>query len=897
MDHIKLNRIIAGVVFAAALCTYVYTLPPTVVFWDVPEHCAAAFSLQVQHPPGSPLLVLVMHLAAMIPLFSDIAVRMHFANAAASAVVVMLLYLITVRLILLRHDLPRRHFDRIAIYGSAAIGALALTFSTTFWFNALETETRNVSLLFTALIVWLALLWHEKYEEPHSDRYLLLIAFLTGLAGGVHIHGMLGFFVAIVVVYFRYYQGTLRKFFFSVDVLKFGVIVSLVFFAVYPGIVKWYPTMLDGQLFGSESEIWTWAAIALPLVALYLVYYAVKKNKRILHLGAMSFLLVLLGFSVYTVVIIRANADPPMNENTPTTIHRLVAYLNRDQYGATPLLERRWINEPDKVQYFKEYSSDADYFWRYQINHMYLRYFGWNFIGKAGDNQGAGVNFGQLFAIPFLIGLIGLWYHWKIDKKMALTMTIFFILTGFVLAVYFNMQREQPRERDYFFVYSFFAFCMWIGMGTLAIITYLEKKMSEQRAKITAYGMLAAIVVCVPVNMLRTNLHPMSRHGHYMAWDYAYNLLQSTEPNAILITNGDNDTFPLWYLQDVEGIRRDVRIVNLSLLNMDSYILKLKNTEPYGAKKVSMSLSDAEITALQPMEFKPQQMELPVPRSAVEALDRPEAEGSRGMEIVDTVKWIMPATMQFGSVSAIRIQDIVVYDIIRSSMWQRPIYFATTGGDDSKIGLTEYMEYTGLASKLVPRRAKTFWAGVNEGVMEKNLMTETVTSSKTAAYGFFFRGLNDPTVHFDENQRRMMENYRQAFLTLAFYELNEKHAPAEAIRVLDRMEKVMPRRVISIDTRSKMDIMRLYLAAGDTAQAREYASEIVNELQWAVKGAVDEPLSQYHPLLLLTESYQAQGKTDSALAMLDRIGTQYASTPGVTQYVQARRAELLAKKK
>jgi hypothetical protein len=895
MGHQQINRLTAAAVFAITLCAYVYTLPPTVVFWDVPEHCAAAYSLQVQHPPGSPLLVLLMHIASMIPLFSDIAVRMHFFNAVASAAVVTLLYLITVRLILLRHALPQRHFDRIAIYGSAAIGALALTFSTTFWFNALETETRNTSLLLTALIVWLALLWHEEYEDPHSDRLLLLIAFLTGLAAGIHIHGMLGFFVAIVVVYFRSYKKTLRQFFFSFDVIKFGAIVSAVFCAVYPGIVKWYPTMLDGEVLGNQSDVWTWIAAALPAAAVYLVYYSVKKKKRIVNLAAMSFLLVLLGFSVYTVVLIRANADPPMNENTPTTIHRLISYLNRDQYGETPLLKRRWINEPDKMEYFKDYTSDADYFWRYQINHMYLRYFGWNFIGKEADWQGAGVKFGQLFGIPLLIGLIGFYYHWKIDPKMAFTMTIFFIMTGLALAVYFNMQQEQPRERDYFFVYSFFGFCLWIGMGTLAIITFLEKKLNEQRSKLAAYGMLAAIVVLVPGNMLRTNLHPMSRRGHYVAWDYAYNLLQSTEKDAILITNGDNDTFPLWYLQDVEGIRRDVRIVNLSLLNMDSYILKLKNTEPYGAKKVAMSLSDQEISALQPMEFKPQQMELPVPRNAEGGSD--VAVGSkRGLDIVDTVKFTMPATIQFGDISAIRVQDIVVFDIVRSSMWQRPIYFASTGGDDSKIGLSEYMQMTGLASKLVPRRAANFWSDVNEEAMEKNLMHDPNGASKQPSYGFLFRGLRDSTVHFDENQRRLLTNYRQAYLTYAYYLVNVKHAPMAAAKVLDRMEYVMPRRVIDLDYRLKLDIGRIYAAAGETARAREYGREVVDELRWAMTSVVNEPLGQDNPLLSLLDSYESIGQYDSARMVLDRIGRQYAGVPGVAQFLESRKAELASKK-
>ncbi|MFH0990258.1 MAG: DUF2723 domain-containing protein [bacterium] len=530
MGHKRTNRIVAAAVFAITLLTYLFTLPPTVVFWDVPEHCAASYLLQVQHPPGSPLLVIIMRVASMIPIFSDIAVRMNFINALASSIVVTLLYLITVRIILL------------------------------------------------------------------------------------------------------------RQFVFSTDGLKFVVVASLIFFSVYPGIVKWFPSMLDGEVWGKKSDLWIVLAIALPLAAISVLFYSVKKKNRILNIAALSVLFILLGYSIYAVVFIRANVNPPMNENDPSTLQRLVLYLEREQYGETPLLERRWSNEPEKAQYFKNYTSDFDYLWSYQINHMYLRYFGWNFIGKEDDWQGAGVRFGQLYGIPFLLGLIGFFYHWKIDQKMAFIMTIYFILTGLALAVYFNMQQEQPRERDYFFVYSFFGFCLWIGLGTLAIVNYLEQKLKERTARIAGYAAMAAAFVFVPVNMFRTTVHPSSRSGHFVTWDYAYNLLQSTEKDAILITHGDNDTFPLWYLQDVEGVCRDVRVICLSLANTDWYIKQLKHNEPYGAKKVPISMTDEQITGILPVQYEPQMVSLPVTRNAAEGWDSSNTD-PRGLEVVDTLKY------------------------------------------------------------------------------------------------------------------------------------------------------------------------------------------------------------------------------------------------------------------
>ena len=906
MGHKRINRLAALAVFVVTLLTYLYTLPPTVVFWDVPEHCAASYLLQVQHPPGSPLLVIVMRVASMIPLFSDIAVRMHFINALASAFVVTLLYLITVRVILLRHALPEATFDRIAVYGSAAIGALALTFSTTFWFNATETETRNTSLLFTALIIWLALRWHEEYEEPHSDAYLLLITFLVGLTTGIHIHGLMGFSVAILVVYFRFYKHSLKQFIFSTDIIKFGVVASLIFFSAYPAIVKWYPSMLNGEVFGITTDLWVVLAVVLPLAALYLLYYSIKNQKRILNIAALSFLFILLGYSIYAVVYIRSNANPPINEDDPSTLKRLVQYLEREQYGETPLLQRRWSNEPDKMEYFKNYTSDGDYFWRYQINHMYLRYFGWNFIGKEDDWQGAGVRFAQLFGIPFLIGLIGFFYHWKIDPKMAFIMTIYFVLTGFALAIYFNMQQEQPRERDYFFVYSFFGFCLWIGMGTLAIVNYLEQKLKEQYARIGGYCVLAAAFVFVPANMLRTNIHPSSRAGHYLAWDYAYNLLQSTEKDAILITNGDNDTFPLWYLQDVEGVRRDVRVICLSLANTDWYIKQLKNTEPFGAKKVPISMTDDQITGIQPVQYEPQMFSLPVPRSAEEGWDSSNTnlqgadialQYSRGSEIVDTVKFVMPATLQFGNIKALRVQDILVFDIIRTNRWQRPIYFATTGGDDSKIGLQDHMEMRGLAMKLVPRKIRTFWEGVDEQILRKQLMTDVKTPVQTPSFGFRWRGLQDPTVHFDENQRRLIMNYRQAFLSLTVYLTNIKHESAGAVATLNRMEQVLPHSIISLDYRSKSDISQIYKMAGDTLHAREFAGELVTELSPYMNAQMTEPLDQYNPLFVLSQSYELLQDYDRAIATMQHIAEAYPRVPGISPMIQSRIAELESEKK
>jgi hypothetical protein len=893
MNHTRINRFVAFLVFAVSLMTYIRTMPPTVVYWDVGEHCAASYGVQVQHPPGSPLLVLVMRVASMIPLANDIAVRMILVNILASCIVVMLLYLITVRVILLWRSSPSTVVDAIAVYGSGVIGSLALTFSTTFWFNSIEVETRNTSLLFTALIIWLVLIWYEKAREKGSDLYLLLITFLVGLTIGVHLHGLLGFFVAILLVYFRSYPKTLREFLFSKDVIKFGIVASLIFWTAYPGIVKWLPSMLDSDVFGIQTSLWVLVAIGILVLAIYLAWYSKRVNHRILNIGALSFLFIVLGYSTYLTTYIRANADTPMNENNPSNLKRLVSYLERDQYGETPLIDRRFSLEPEKLESFKKYSSDLDYMWRYQINHMYLRYMGWNFVGREGDWQDAGIRFSQLFGLPLLLGFLGLFYHWKRDQKTAFTMTVFFILTGLVLAVYFNMQEPQPRERDYFFVYSVFSFCLWIGIGALAFFDFLQRRLAGKSLTVVVSAVCAFIMFLVPGNMLWTNYRPMTRVGHYLAWDYSYNLLQSTERDAILITAGDNDTFPLWYLQDVEGIRRDVRVVNLSLANTDWYISQLKHSTPYGSKPVPISISDDQIEGIMPVEYTTQMINIPIPKFARQGYTNPDNNDPQSTAIVDTMKFVMPATMQFGRVTGLRVQDILVFDIVRTFGWRRPIYFSiTAGGEENRIGLNDYIELHGMAYRLVPMRQQGYYAALNEETTKADLFTDPDHPSREPAMGFLWRGLQDSTVRFDENQRRMIASYRQPFYTLAMYAANVKNKPREIGPILDRMEQVVPHRLHLMDFRMKSDLAIFYGMGGEEAKKKALLMEVAEELKKVVESGAVEPLSQYNPYVVLAQTYHGLGEYAKAVEILSRMEKTYGPGNGVKEFVESKKAEL-----
>ncbi len=896
MEHKKINRIVAFGVFIISLITYTVTLSPTVVFWDVGEFCAAAFSMQVPHPPGAPLFLLVARLASMVPFTPDIAVRMHFISAVASAFSILFLYIIGVRFIMMWRGRPETTYDRIVVYGSAAVGALSLTFSKTFWFNAVEAEVYGVSMLFVSAILWLGLRWYERADWERSDEYILLIAYLIGLAVGIHLLAILALFGVMLLFYFRRYEFSLNSF------VKFGIVAVIVFAAIYPGVVKELPSLLDGEFGGTKSSLISLLPIALLAAAAYGVRYSTKTGHRTANVALLSFLFIVLGYSTYIMVYIRANAKPPMNENDPSTMGRLVSYLNREQYGTAPLIDRRWNNEPEQRAAQQKYTSDFDYFWRFQLDHMYLRYFGWNYVGSEGDWKEAGVSFNQLYAIPLILGLFGAYVHWTKSPKMAFVATSFFIVMGLALVVYFNMQDPQPRERDYFYVGSFFIFSMWIGMGVLGIIDWLREKLqTSANPALTGYAALALAVLFVPVNMARTNFREGNRSGNYVAWDYSYNLLQSCEQDAILFTNGDNDTFPVWYLQDVEGIRRDIRIVNLSLLNTPWYIRQLKHEEPYGAKKVPIRLPDPEIDGIGPIPFQGQVVQLPVPG---EVMRKFSVEGTattlkQGAEekTSDTVKFYMPHTVEFGNVKAIRAQDIMVYDIVSSSNWQRPVYFAMTVAPDGQIGLREYMQLEGLAFRLVPKKAQYFWSSMNEYRMRNNIFTDIKKPSKTPQLGFLWRGLHDSTTYFDEDVRRLMTNYRQAFILLGQYYANAANQVSKVGEVIERMEQVIPRRVIQMDYRTKTYVASLYSLAGDQQRFRDVSMEIVNDLKPVVERGVAEPLYADNAYVVLLQTYESLQMYDEALKLLDVIRVAYAREQGIDQVVNQIRGRIEAEKR
>lgn len=877
MTHKTLNRIIGALAFLVPMVMYAFTIAPTVVFWDVGEFIAAAYMMQVPHPPGAPLFLILTRVGMMFPIAEDLAVRAHLLSACLSALAIMFAYLFMVRVIIKFRGSVETLADKITTYGTSFIGAMTLAFSTTYWDNSIEAEVYGASMFFLTTILWLVMRWLERANNEGNEKYILLIAYLIGLSLGVHLLALLAIFPVLMIIYFQRYEFSLNSF------IKFGVVAVAVFFVVYPGIVKWMPGMMDGEFQGQKSAVWEFLPWLLLGGCMYGIYYSYVHKKKTLHIALLSGVMIFFGYTTYTSVIIRANENPPMNENDPSNLARLTSYLGREQYGDAPFVKRRYSQEPQHQGIYTNYTSDMDFLIRYQLNHMFFRYMGWNFVGSTGDYQDAGVSAKDTFAIPLLIGLFGFYYHFRRDWKMGLTLLAAFIILGPLLALYQNQQEPQPRERDYFYVGAYYIFSVWIAIGIVGIIDTLRKSIPTSSTVIAAVSAVF-FLGAIPVNLVRVNFETHDRRGDYVAWDYSYNILQTCEPDAILFTNGDNDTFPLWYLQDVEGIRRDVRIVNLSLVNTPWYIQQMKNKPYYAeAKAVPISLADRQIQVIQPIQFEARSMSLPVP-----------AEVYSRFGVTDTtwmnkgkVDFTMRPTLRFGEVSAIRVQDILVQDIVMTNKWERPIYFAVTCSPDSKIGLDEYLWFNGLAWRLEPHKIPSQDAGINPEILEANLFNEPEGFSKTHQYGYKFRGINDPNVYYNENTTRLMINYRSAFIRMALYHGNVTNNQEKALAALDRMEFLVPRSKIPMGWELSSDVASFYLRLGRAETYGKMISDIEPELLRAIDRGDYNMGSYYNPFRVLLEIYENKREYAKAIDILNRLQAMFPGDANISQRIAA----------
>ncbi len=765
----------------------------------------------VPHPPGSPLFLLLGNVFSQLPFFEDVGARVNLISPLVSAFAVMFLYLIIVQLVEEWRGKVKSVNDAVIAYGGAFIGACTFAVTDSHWFNAVEAEVYAMSTFFTAIVVWMIMKWSRHIGEPGNIRYILLISYMLGLASGIHLLNLLALPFIALIVYYRKYEFKVSTF------LLTGLISVGIYVFIYQGIIKGLPNLADN--FGIQAPLF----IVISIVGL-LIYFINTKNARLTTVLT-CIVLIFVGYTSYTTIFIRANQHPSINENNPDTIQGAVSYLNREQYGDWSIRDRkqsllnssyagRWTTNKGNPKP----AEVRDFVWNYQFKEMYLRYFAWQFIGRENAENKSwnliskngsiiktldGVDW-KRFGLPlaFLIGLGGMAHHFVRDWKRGLAVLALFAATGVMIILYLNQYDPQPRERDYSYVGSFFAFSIWIGIGAAGLLERAAGYFKNTNfGKYATSGIALGLFIVMPVVMLKANYVDHNRSGNYVAWDYAYNMLNSCEPNGIIFTNGDNDTFPLWYIQEVEGVRKDVRVVNLSLLNTPWYIEQLKNDEP----KLPIKMSDLDIKRITPSPWQKKEFTLPGPNK-----NSPE------------LKWDLKPT--YGG-RFLRVQDIMIIRLIADINWKTPIYFAVTVSPENRIGLEDYLQMEGLVFRLKPEKSSQLnYNRMIQNITETSDLQDTIRTAddyvnymenKTGVYRY--TNLNNSKVFFNDNIHRLIQNYRSAFLQLAIDNVYSSRPDRQerTLALLNQMDNYFPQDILpmrNIDL--ELQIARLYKEAG-----------------------------------------------------------------------------------
>jgi len=917
------DRLAAGFVFAWALVLYVLTVAPTTSFWDSGEFIASVYKLQVMHPPGAPFYMLMGRLFSMFVPADLVALAVNMISVLASAGTVLLTHLVIVRLVRRWHGLPSTWSpeQRVVALGSGIIGALTFAATDTFWFNAVEAEVYALSMFFTALVVYFAMRWSDEAlaEEKllkggrhpfglSANRFLVLIAYFFGLAIGVHLLNLLAlFFVALIVFFVEYDRedGSAGQRF-GYIVLT-GVVASVAFFTIYPGVILYIPKFIG--------------AVGSPLVAVFVImavlagglYVTHQRGMQGANIALICLTVILVGYSTYALIFIRSATEPPIDLNDPDTNERFASYLEREQYGSTPLLKgvtfddatgqvprsgkevlfpRRYSINSAHWRVYSQYDSDWEFFWKYQVGHMYVRYFLWNFSGRQSDVQDAAAITGissidppdttfrqtpsehasknVYFALPLLLGLFGAFYHASRDWRRAFSVFILFFVTGLGIIVYLNQTPMQPRERDYAYVASFFAFALWVGIGAGGVleIVYDAIRNSLQGTARTATMAAAGLVLfsAVPLWMTSENYDDHDRSGNYVARDYAYNMLNSVAENGILFTNGDNDTYPLWYLQEVEGERTDARVANLSLLNTSWYIDQLKHEKAYKSAPLPISISDQNIQSIAPRSIEgPREVRVPVQQKAQQQfsdvyLSQPIRDS---LSIQSPMTWTIQGR-DYGNFRVLQVADLVAYNMIRTSAengWDRPIYFATTVSRDGTLNLDPFFQLEGQANRIVPIRSNAPIGRAVPGLTEERMGR------------FRFTNLSDPDLYLNENARRMLDGYRISFSQAAEQLANQGY-PDRARRLLGDFLDAMPFSTVA------GDIQTFFLMANalDTVNDSERLLRVVETAEPAVMNDIRTGSQRSATYALqfagfIRATYQREGRTEQLTAFDNDIET------------------------
>ncbi len=739
----KINKIVAAAIFLIMLVIYLMTAAPTISFWDCGEFVTCAYIMGIPHPPGSPLLSLIGRVMSIIPFYDlrgygvgEIGYRVTLIDVLLGALTVMLTYLVMVKLIHKFRPATGRILDESVVMFSAAVTAFMVGFSDEFWNNAVEIETYMPSIFMSIFCVWLALRWNERKDDPGAVKYLFLSAYIIGLGNGVHLAVLL---IAPTIFLFVVFSKPVWFANSKLWIYSIVFLLGVAFIMVIAGLAMLYFFMA------------VFAFIA-PFI-IYKMYIAQKDIWKVTFLGMiLCFSLYIIGYSVYPTVMIRAQKKPAINEGNPDNWKRYKLYMERDQYG-------------QENMYTGMFTRKAGF--KYQFGFMYLRYLIQQFpkwgpsLSFTFENdrtpesraENGDIIRHEVFLSVFLLSILlyGLYTHGREDYRMLVPLILFFIASSVGLILYLNMENPQVRERSYFFLGSFQIIMVWIGMGIFGVISDIIDWIREKgKSGLTVPATIILYIIfstLPPTAVLSNHIDPdftnyeaHNRTGDWAPRDYGYNILVSCEKDAVLFTNGDNDTFPLWYLQEVEGFRKDVRIINLSLLNTSWYIIQMKHE----GKTI-------------PIEYSDNHIENVLCGSDENAL-RQRIWPADGKEVTAAgITWRLPPHIAFDEENGmLRIQDVMTANIIQWVNWSRPIYFAVTVADANKAGLQDYLSMEGMVYRLVKTKAQP-----GESLVDAEVLNENVFEK------YRYHELSDPGVYKPPNTLKLVTNYFIGFAQLA----------------------------------------------------------------------------------------------------------------------------------
>ncbi len=932
MDNFKrVNNIVGWIMFAIATMVFFLTLEPTASWWDCGEYIATAYKIQVGHPPGAPFFQLLGRFFSLMAFgnVQKVALMVNTMSALSSGLTIMFLFwtitMLAKKIVAKNGNGSMTKDKALIILGAGIVGAMAYTFTDSFWFSAVEGEVYGMSSLFTAVVFWAILRWEEVADQRHGYRWLLLIAYIIGLSIGVHLLNLLAIPAIVYVYYYKRYKYSTKGFIAAGIISVF--ILAIIMYIIIPGIVElagnfelFFVNTL-GMPFNSGTIVYF---VLIVGAILWGLKYTRKHGKVVWNTVILALVFILIGYSSFFILVIRANSNTPINENDPKDAISLLSYLNREQYGTWPLVygpyynaprigsedgkpvyekdkklgkyvikddrkgtipvyderfmtifPRMWssqkpshitlykqyggtkgipikVMQPDgtsKIVYKPTFGENLKFFFTYQIGHMYFRYFMWNFVGRQNniESQGeidhgnwiSGINFidrwrlgdqqdlprsmqnpahATFFFLPFLLGLLGFFYQLNKSRSDTWVVFLLFFMTGIAIIIYLNQTPMQPRERDYAYAGSFYAFAIWIGLGVMALWEMLIKVMKNRSASAVVVTVVSFLLV--PVIMGQQGWKAHDRSGKYSARDFARMYLESCEPNAILFTNGDNDTFPLWYVQEVEGIRTDVRVVNYMLSSGDWYVNQMFN-KVYDSDPLPLSIprefydkgthnylpvfqryqdradikdainfikstdkrSQVQLNDGTWVDYLPtKKLMLPINKEQVlkTGTVRPEFAD----KIVDTIKWDVKQ-------NALYRNDLMLLDIIATNNWERPIYFANPSSVSGVFDIDKYCHLEGVVYRFKPYPAPEYISRV--GGVDAERSYEVLMNDKVR-----WGRLNKDDVTVDRESARTVGIMKQNYVRLA-QALNDKNKPDSAVAAMDKGLYFFPEKKFPFD--------------------------------------------------------------------------------------------------